>query len=271
MKYSYSSIYRFNRENFEKSKQTNGYKAWKRAQYQAQAGHCAWCYSHTEYKDMDVDHISPVGRAGYDTNINDFDNLVLACRECNRDIKKSSAYNEYAYNNTLQKLSKQQKQDGYAPKKIYWKRPEWIGANKYSNTYHDYIPINIPEEERNVWLQEAPLIRNYSLKINEFDYTKSVIADKINDNSDTIWNFIKWAFIGGIILVLLFSFSQISNSNNSTSIKTKTCDYSCQESARMKYEAEEEKKRQKEKEEEYEEAKRYWECINAGGSDYDCG
>ena len=71
--------------------------------------------------------------------------------------------------------------------------------------------------------------------------------------------------------MLLFSFSQISNSNNGTSIKTKTCDYSCQESARMKYEAEEEKKRQKEKEEEYEEAKRYWECINAGGSDYDCG
>lgn len=270
MKYSYASNYRFYRENFEKSKQTNGFKGWRKAQYKAQRGHCAWCYKYTDYKDMDVDHIEPLGRAGYETDLNDFDNLVLACHECNRDLKKDSAYNEIAYKNTLEKLSKQQKQDGYAPKRIYWERPEWIGANRYSKSYRDYTPVNTLEHERNVWLMEAPLVRDYSLKINDFEYAKSVAVDRIESHTDTIWKVFKWAVIGAITAVIIFSFAQITDPKNKNT-KSNYCDFSCQEAGRMRYEAEEEKKRRKEEEDYYEEARRYWECRNAGGTEYDCG
>ena len=271
MNYSYGSTYKFNRSNFEKSKTTDGFKAWRKAQYAAQSGHCAWCYEIIKYKDMDVDHIWPVGRARYNTDVNDFDNLVLACHECNRDKKAGTTFNEIAYKNTLNKLSRQQKQDGYAPKKLYWERTEWIGPNKYTKSYRDYKPIDILELDRNVWLQDAPLVRDYSLKINNADYMKEGISNKISDNSDAIWVVVKWALIIGVVGLIIFAFSQSSNSSKSTTNKIRYCDYECQEAGRMRYEAEEAKKRQKEKEEEYEEAKRYWNCKNAGGSDFDCG
>ena len=164
MHYSYGKEYRRNRSNFEKSKDTNGFRGWRRAQYEAQHGHCAWCYEKIAYKDMDVDHIAPLGVHRYDIDLNDFDNLVLACHECNRNIKKDTTYNEIAYARTLSKLSTNQKQNGLAPEKLYWERPKWIGPNKYSHSYKHYEPVDIPELERNVWGQESPLIQDYSLK-----------------------------------------------------------------------------------------------------------
>ena len=271
MYYSYRSTHNFNRQNFEKSKQTDGYKAWRKAQYAAQSGHCAWCYKRIDYKDMDADHIHPVGKAGYCDNINDFDNLVLACHECNRDLKKDSTYNEVAYEKALNKLTRQQKQDGYAPEKIYWERPKWIKSNKYCKSYRNFSPANIPESERNVWNQESPLVRNYSLRVSEPTYFKETVTNTINDNHDAIWTFLKWAVTIVIIGFVIYGFSEAFNPKHKPSTTVKQCDYSCQEAAREKYEYEEEKKRQKEREEEWEEAKRYWNCKNAGGSDYDCG
>ena len=269
MYYSYRSTYRHNRSNFEKSKETAGFKGWRKAQYQAQSGHCAWCYDLVSYKDMDVDHIVPLSVQGYDTNANNYENLVLACHKCNRDIKKASTYNIIAYQNTLNKMTKQQKQEGWAPKKMYWRRPEWIGPNRYCDTFEDYTPKDVPITERNVWEIDAPLIRDYSLKINDFTYFISNISDIISGNSEIIWKIVKWASVTGIILLVIFAFTEATKPKN-TSTK-KYCNFECQEESRIKYENEENKRVQKEKEEELQEAKRYWKCINAGGSEYDCG
>ena len=191
MYYRYRSTYKYNRSNFEKSKDTNGFKGWRKAQYAAQSGHCAWCYKIVAYKDMDTDHIQPLATSRYNHDLNNFDNLVLACHECNRDKKAASTYNEVAYKKTLDKLSIQQKHDGYAPKKLTWQRPSWIGANKYSHTYHDYTPVNIPESERNVWAQESPIVKDFSLKVDDIDYLKAVVTDKINDLSKSIFSFFR--------------------------------------------------------------------------------
>ena len=268
MYYSYKSQYNQNRSNFEKSKDTDGFKGWRKAQYAAQSGHCAWCYKKVEYKDMDVDHIHPVSHSSLGYDVNNFDNLVLACHECNRDKKCDTAYNVVAYNNTLNKMTIQQKHDGFAPKKIYWSRPEWIGPNKYSKNYKEYSPVNVPESERNVWNIEAPLVKDYSLKVDNIAYAKKIASDKINDNFETIWKVIKWIIIIGIVW---FFISIINESNEIQRNKKPVCDYECQERSRLKFEAEEEKKRQKEEEEYYEEARRYWNCKAAGGSDFDCG
>lgn len=42
-------------------------------------GHCAYCGKGIEYKDMQVDHLTPVFRGGAD----DISNLMPSCRACN--------------------------------------------------------------------------------------------------------------------------------------------------------------------------------------------
>lgn len=263
------NTYQLNRDNFEKSKDTDGFRGWRKAQYKAQNGHCAWCYEKVEYKDMDVDHIVPLARSRNYYNLNDFSNLVLSCHECNRDIKKDTVYNEVAYQNTLNSLSDEDKQRGYAPKKIYWERPEWIGPNKYCDKYKDYVPKDTPLDNRNVWQQKSPLIMDGSLKQPEHNYQINKLKNNVSDNSDAIWQAIKWILIIGGILFIIYIASTI-NSNKPSTITTKHCDYECQERAREQYEAEERKKQEAEKQEEWEEAKRWRACKAAGGSDEDC-
>lgn len=47
--------------------------------YNKTNGHCAYCGCELEYKDMQVDHISPLHRGGIDS----IDNMYPACRSCN--------------------------------------------------------------------------------------------------------------------------------------------------------------------------------------------
>ena len=64
--------------------------------YEKYGGHCAYCGKKIEYKDMQVDHADiTYGRAFYgmdtkraqeaitDNSINDIENLMPACRQCN--------------------------------------------------------------------------------------------------------------------------------------------------------------------------------------------
>lgn len=42
-------------------------------------GHCAYCGRELEYKDMQVDHMTPISRGGADA----LSNMLPACRSCN--------------------------------------------------------------------------------------------------------------------------------------------------------------------------------------------
>ena len=48
--------------------------------YEKYKGHCAYCGCKLEYKDMQVDHMTPVYWYGGE---NDIENLMPACRMCN--------------------------------------------------------------------------------------------------------------------------------------------------------------------------------------------
>jgi hypothetical protein len=49
--------------------------------YEKFNGHCAYCGTEIEYKDMQVDHLIPK-QLGYG-NLDDFSNLMPSCRTCN--------------------------------------------------------------------------------------------------------------------------------------------------------------------------------------------
>ena len=54
-------------------------KAERQEVYQKCNGHCAYCGTEIEYKDMQVDHVKPLRIGGLD----DMDNMLPACRSCN--------------------------------------------------------------------------------------------------------------------------------------------------------------------------------------------
>ena len=60
--------------------------------YDKYGGHCAYCGREIDYKDMQVDHVTPMLRGfpdwqiemgGYTRGTNDISNLLPACRMCN--------------------------------------------------------------------------------------------------------------------------------------------------------------------------------------------
>lgn len=61
--------------------------------YEKYDGHCAYCGCELELKDMQIDHIVPVGLSSYgnkesqclidEGKINELNNLLPACRQCN--------------------------------------------------------------------------------------------------------------------------------------------------------------------------------------------
>lgn len=57
--------------------------------YEMYNGHCAYCGKEIEYKDMQVDHLIPVG--GYkEHGTDDMENLMPACRRCNHYKRANS-------------------------------------------------------------------------------------------------------------------------------------------------------------------------------------
>lgn len=54
--------------------------------YKKYNGHCAYCGCELEMKDMQVDHVVSVYRSHWkkeDIDLNDIDNLMPSCRQCN--------------------------------------------------------------------------------------------------------------------------------------------------------------------------------------------
>ena len=51
----------------------------RRAVYDKCNGHCAYCGSALEYKDMQADHVIPL----YNSGVDNLDNMLPACRSCN--------------------------------------------------------------------------------------------------------------------------------------------------------------------------------------------
>lgn len=73
----------------ERKKRKSFTKAERMAVYNKYDGHCAYCGCKLEYKDMQVDHAVPV-HGGHQSNVmlsegtmNNLDNLMPACRQCN--------------------------------------------------------------------------------------------------------------------------------------------------------------------------------------------
>ena len=59
--------------------------------YQKYGGHCAYCGREIVYKDMQVDHFTPLRALGSeDTRVNDISNLMPACRMCNHYKRANS-------------------------------------------------------------------------------------------------------------------------------------------------------------------------------------
>lgn len=99
------------RNNFERMKTTDFFKDWKKAQYECQKHQCAYCRCHIDLysPDTQVDHIKPICHFG----ANEYDNLVLACKKCNYELKKGN-YRWYDANGGYHKG---------------WNRPSWIEDN----------------------------------------------------------------------------------------------------------------------------------------------
>lgn len=99
------------REQFEEMKQTDFFKKWKKAQYACQDGKCAYCENHIDLHspNTQVDHVRPLCKYG----TNEYDNLVLACKECNYYCKKG----DYTW------------RDARGHVHSGWEKPAWIKKN----------------------------------------------------------------------------------------------------------------------------------------------
>ena len=84
---------------YEKLKQENVFKYWKKVQFDCQTGKCAWCKKPMQYRYAETDHIKPLYYGG----TSEAHNLVLCHHNCN--TRKSTRMN-------------------YA-------RPDWIKPNRY--------------------------------------------------------------------------------------------------------------------------------------------
>lgn len=99
------------RSQFEAMKKTDFFRDWKKAEFDCQNGKCAYCQTNIELysPDTQVDHIKPLCHYG----TNEYDNLVLACKKCNYDLKQGN----YTWT------------DAGGLTHVGWKRPEWIREN----------------------------------------------------------------------------------------------------------------------------------------------
>lgn len=99
------------RKDFERMKETKFFKDWKKAQYEAQDHKCAYCkcYVDIHSPNTQVDHVKPLRHYG----TNEYDNLVLACKTCNFDLKGAN-YSWYD--------KKGKYHEG-------WQKPDWIKEN----------------------------------------------------------------------------------------------------------------------------------------------
>lgn len=61
--------------------------------YEKCSGHCAYCGSRLDYKDMQVDHVKPLKLGGEDT----LSNMLPACRSCNhyKAARDADGYRRY--------------------------------------------------------------------------------------------------------------------------------------------------------------------------------
>ena len=84
---------------YEKLKQENVFKYWKKVQFDCQTGKCAWCEKPMQYRYAETDHIKPLYYGG----TSEAHNLVLCHHNCN---KQKSTRMDYA-------------------------RPHWIKPNRY--------------------------------------------------------------------------------------------------------------------------------------------
>jgi 5-methylcytosine-specific restriction endonuclease McrA len=121
---------------FDKLKKTDIFKAWKKAQYKCQDGKCAWCRCDIELYDKNthVDHVIPLIYDG----TNDFKNLVLACRCCNKNKgAKASGYNDgmkCRRNNSVPKWIKNNYYNDYSlPKNIEISDDDYNGYDNKEN------------------------------------------------------------------------------------------------------------------------------------------
>jgi 5-methylcytosine-specific restriction endonuclease McrA len=69
------------RRIFDEAHKKSAFWVWKRRQYVCQDCRCAWCKKHVEMNEVEVDHVKPLAHFGS----NRAGNLVLACRDCNRE------------------------------------------------------------------------------------------------------------------------------------------------------------------------------------------
>lgn len=113
---------KFSRREFEKLKQTDEYKKWRKWQIKIQEGKCAYCriqfnnVQNNKFQPIQhIDHVTPL----YHEGKNIFENLVISCRLCNlrKYVSNKYVYPQWIKDNDskmrrtahLRKLRKQQK------------------------------------------------------------------------------------------------------------------------------------------------------------------
>lgn len=69
-------------------------------------GHCAYCVKLLKYKDMQVDHMTPLWSGGAD----DMENYMPACRRCNHYKRGSSLE---AFREMIEKIPEKLQRDSY--------------------------------------------------------------------------------------------------------------------------------------------------------------
>ena len=172
---------------FEKLKQTQIFRYWKKTQFDCQTGKCAYCEKPMQYRWTETDHIKPLYYGGNSEPLN----LVLCHHNCNQ--RKST--------------------------KMYYKRPEWIKQNKYdvgiSGKYHalqkELLGRDIGKE-RNQLLNEIP---SYATNTPKKKYiSRTTLRDDIITEAIVLIVTLLFLFL----LYLFFNTNKSSLPSSSTSL-----------------------------------------------------
>ena len=154
---------------FEKLKQTQIFKYWKKTQFDCQVGKCAWCEKPMQYRYAETDHVKPLYYGGK----SEASNLVLCHHNCNKNKSTASGY----------------------------KRPEWIKRNSYDEAvtrkYNSLVTELFPEDKKDDSEQEYSIEPNLTVGRNKdeqvYHYRKVEMtnAPRSASNSKPVYSYKK--------------------------------------------------------------------------------
>ena len=179
---------------YEKLKQTQIFRQWKKAQFDCQVGKCAWCEKPMQYRYTETDHVKPLYYGGN----SEAKNLVLCHHKCNKE-KSTSVVHE---------------------------RPEWIKKNGFDEAitkkYHE-LALSISQEDNNKFNSLKTSNDELALNISqENSIEPDTLENNIKPNCLKTSNRSKVPILIGLFLLVLFiTFPSLLINTRSSIINTR--------------------------------------------------